>query len=851
MKRKRFSRQPASSALPQQILPSDLVEWDVTKVSLILTAASRGKKSSNRAANCEANLRVMSGNHVTLLRRFSEARKQYNEWLASTDILEMPVGSARYIIEALGKSSSRHLGNLLEKSIAVVQHHNEDCPNDCKDLVHCGQVLPDVSLVMLADLDASMSNFSRVTLTSMESIYTAAASLEDTSAGQPDFCDPSSFDPSSTPSTSKTFLSNIYTLPKFIAQDENHLIGDLLVDQYALGTPDMFGSQRVKFLSSDLTKLNRSVSFTRVLQHWCVSEHISLEAITRFLRLMHYYKPTIVLGDYDPRGAIPHTGRTLLSRSKRAQLDRSSRTGLSRQDYASSVFEENKCKAYNIFGPGFKTKDKVLTGRYVHFGLEKAILGTSIGLIHRFHYRNLLRRIHTVHPGLLPQEFLDMTKPESDEPFSRQLWYDWLTYKTPLVRQEQVVFEVRINADGAQWFESSYIKGTPILGKLVGVRTLSGSRRVKIPYHLAKPFVIGVFEQTGPKPPARKLLKDTIDEMNRLHPDGLLPEGDREGASFAVQVTCFDCDQPMRGDMKGCKVSGFYGCERCRTSGIFIERGNVPQVSKKTVEVTQTNADGQTTTTTKTKWLVRRRVPTLIGKGRNKMPSVQAANHEDVSEPQQQALVEEPLTNKRLIRHDSVNIPDVDEDEADSGRDASDEDGDDQDVGHAAIINSNKNTKKGRSAGVLLNQRHNLAVVGKRKKRKQQEAEEAEEAVSSADDDDDEGDKTDNTSASGSRSSNVGGLKGGATIETAAASSSKTSASSQKEPSKKRKIEGGSTYYPEIGALERNDKDWDNYRAPEIDTGPVSIPFWSNTYLRKCSIIHLNSNFNHVVLYPA
>jgi hypothetical protein len=149
---------------------------------------------------------------------------------------------------------------------------------------------------------------------------------------------------------------------------------------------------------------------------------------------------------------------------------------------------------------------------------------------------------------------------------------------------EPIVFDVRINADGAQWFESSYIKGTPILGKILSVRTLSGTVILKIPYNLAKPFVIGLFEQTGPKPPSDLLLADTIKEMKKLHPSQLMVGGDREGACFAVQVVCFDCDAPMRSDIKGTKYSGIYSCERCKARGVYIKRSRGEAHAQVTIE---------------------------------------------------------------------------------------------------------------------------------------------------------------------------------------------------------------------------------------------------------------------------
>jgi hypothetical protein len=821
------------SAQPSHLFePSDLVKWDLTKVAQILTAAANGDENRERGVNSEKALRFVAKTKDGLRRRLANAKSVYNQWMTSTDLLTMPLGSARYIVISAEKTNSGDFGPLLEKAIAVVQHHNEDCPDHCRDLVHCGQQMPDVSVVMLSALDASMSNFARVVVTDFQPIFDAAS--EDF-AGESLASPVISGDcllPSGHSSSNFSPLIDIYASPKLIAQDENRLVEDMLIDQYALGKPEMYGLDRIKLLSTRSQGLHMSLSFTRVLQHWCVSEHISSQAITRLLKMLHFYKPTITIGDYDAKtGSIPCTGRRLLTTSKRAQVSKGT-TGVT----SKSVFAEHQITPKIIFGPGFKTKDSVKVGRYVHFGLEKAILGTSIGLLHRYHYRNLLRRIHTVHPRLLPQLFVDLTRPTPEEPFSLPVWLKWLMDTRPVMeKQEPIVFEVRINVDGSQWYESSYIKGTPIFGKLTAIRTLSGSTRVKLPYNLAKPFVIGVFEQTGPKPPARKLMEDTIAEMNLLHPDTLLEGGDREGSSYAVQVTCFDCDAPQRADLKGTKLcSGYYGCERCHTKGVYVPRNNdgptkikVPQVTKQIVQVPQINAEGETTIVQKNVWGVRRPMMKNVRQGTKRPSHAAAADRSDINanEETQPETTEEPRKKRRKIQSEvGPSQEDISDEEADSGRDASDED-EHPDVGHDAIprtvqtnlraANKKKPRKVVKSGAVRLNQRHNLAVMSKRKQRAIDEDEEYVPSTSDEEQDDDAMDCSaiDNVNAGSTRA------------DITAANGADAGAAPKKKS--KRKMEGGATYFPEIGALERCDELWDDYRKPE-EAVDVSISNNSN-----------------------
>jgi len=882
MGKKKISKLSLNAALTASrvVQPSDLLTWDLSVTAVILNAAALGEQrthSSSKGHNSDNSLRTLNTRYE-IARRVKRAKGHYDKWLESTDVTTMALGSARYIVQKAEKTSSSRFGRLMEKALAVIHHHNSDCPDHCTDLIHDGQIVPDVSSVMLSALDSCVSNYARVTLTDPQVLFDATSSSDD-NAGLPgigdDLTTGESFylPPAGLPRQSAqswTPSTNIYSLPQFIAhQDESSIIEDMLVDQIMLGDCKTFGEDRIKWLSTHSTGLKMSLSFKRVLQHWSVQEHISQQAITRFLKLMHYYKPLITIHDYID-GTIPHTGRSLLSTSKTAQNERGRRT--TRGD-CTNFFDEHQCKVRTVFGPGLKSKDLIKVGRYVHFGLETAILGTSIGLIHRYHYRNLLRRIHTVHPLLLPELFLDLTKPESDEPFNRNVWLAWLTQKRQSMKtKEPIVFEVRINADGAQWFESSYVKGTPILGKLTAVRTLSGGQRVKIPYSLGKPFVIGVFEHTAGKPPAHDLLKETIDEMKSLHPDSLLEGGKREGESFAVQVTCFNCDAPMRADLKGSKAcSGFYGCERCRTKGVYVPKAKlaivketVPQTENSPAAADTTGKDGTPAPTTSTRW-VKKLVPIRKGKKKSSkkaqlLPAqeITIVKNGTKRSSQQAQLPTQETSNKRMRRLQEADLggpldtdapvdyasaeqenPDLGfETESPTDVDASDEDEDGGPALGVQTRGAKKKQQEGRSAAIRLHKRHSLVVTRKKKQR----TIEADEVTPSTDEEEEEEEETNDKGAGDTTATHEKAKSNGAGDTTAAKTKSTKSGG-------KRKKTGGSTYFPEIGAERRTDGDWHEYRWPE-ESGVVCLLF-NNEFLISVELLHLimMSNFSFVILY--
>jgi hypothetical protein len=105
-----------------------------------------------------------------------------------------------------------------------------------------------------------------------------------------------------------------------------------------------------------------------------------------------------------------------------------------------------------------------------------------------------------------------------------------------------------VNIDGVQWFKSSKVKGTPILGSIFSI-SKKGQPDVKIPN--SKPFIIGVLKHTV-KPDTSDFLQDLIEELEELQPDN------RQGDSFAVKLKCFCCDAVGRCELKGICNFGYF-----------------------------------------------------------------------------------------------------------------------------------------------------------------------------------------------------------------------------------------------------------------------------------------------------
>jgi hypothetical protein len=76
---------------------------------------------------------------------------------------------------------------------------------------------------------------------------------------------------------------------------------------------------------------------------------------------------------------------------------------LMRPDLDAESDDEEEARA--VSGP-IRKKSRELQ-QYVHFGLRKALLGDSIGILHRKNYFDMLRCVRNVDPRALATEFLE------------------------------------------------------------------------------------------------------------------------------------------------------------------------------------------------------------------------------------------------------------------------------------------------------------------------------------------------------------------------------------------------------------------------------------------------------------
>lgn len=291
------------------------------------------------------------------------------------------------------------------------------------------------------------------------------------------------------------------------------------------------------------------ITFKRILQHWAVKWGIVQDAIEDFIRLLQLVNPR---ADFSQ---LPKSGKTLFKVAPDAVVDK-----------LVTITE--------IKSPSVNDKPEK-TGEYMHLGVENAVRGISIGILHVSEHRQLFRLISYLFPKLLPKELVESAMSSGSNS-------DVSSTSTPMMVPSDIsqaatpandnnrstdptIIKIDVNIDGVVWFQSAASeKVVPILGKFHSISR--GSFTLKMP-SIQKPFIIGVFRGQG-KCSVQKLCHEFIKEMIKLG------DTSRSRLPFIVEISSFICDAPMRAELKGIvNFNGYYGCERCKTPGEMITPG--------------------------------------------------------------------------------------------------------------------------------------------------------------------------------------------------------------------------------------------------------------------------------------
>jgi hypothetical protein len=370
--------------LVESLTPQDLV--------YIRNAVAHGYKTFRKISLGAFN--VSDTKFVNRKRR--EVAAQLLEWRTSTtresDDLDddIPVGCARYLVKSVEFSDIAKRLKVFNFAQNLLRRHHSHCGDECVQ-VHSGE---GSSIRPLRAFSALLS-----------SIGTAAP------ADLPLFAD-------SQPSTSTLLLPSLPLQQQSLSPNDDEPIDDEGCGRDAENTLPLS-------VCNMLVRINgrEKYSFNKILANWQTANWVDHAVVSNLLADLNREQCQI---EYSGPNKLPLCSKTLL------KIDPQELTKACPIRPVRPA-EDAKIPEALVAGP---LGNKDLIGEYIHFGLKKALLGTSPGLIHRWEYIATLRRIHAVFPDLLPVEFVELTRPQLGEEGNQQVLINHMFNKLSLRTEE-------------------------------------------------------------------------------------------------------------------------------------------------------------------------------------------------------------------------------------------------------------------------------------------------------------------------------------------------------------------------------------------------------------------------------
>jgi hypothetical protein len=358
------------------------------EVAYVRNALAHGYQSFKKVK--ESAFETNSDRYVN--RKRGEVASRLIQWRKCRDLDNVPVGCARYLLQCEEFCGLAANLQILEFARKLLSRHRTSCDDTCVDLIHAGDQLNDDAITSLALFDAAS--------TSMDNLAPAWA-LDSSSVGL------------HMPSSPRTGLVSNYQSVDDLFQSQETLVERAIEEDFisgALGTA-LLGSSIPLEVCKMLVRTNVKTTYTfnQILQHWSVKRRIDHEAISELCFLLNRYQPQIL---YTGPNKLPLCAKTLLKIDhEKLKADCPTRTVRPAKD----ALDPRKPTLVPVKKPPGPLAEAARDGEYMHFGLEKALLGKSPGLVNRWEYIATLRRIHAVFPTLLPREFVELTLPQIGE----------------------------------------------------------------------------------------------------------------------------------------------------------------------------------------------------------------------------------------------------------------------------------------------------------------------------------------------------------------------------------------------------------------------------------------------------
>lgn len=193
--------------------------------------------------------------------------------------------------------------------------------------------------------------------------------------------------------------SEAFPLPLENCDHQNMVVHS---DDYSTGIDDaLFSFEEAKeaYMSGEKIMHKAKLSFEDLLRAFVVESKTPLMHITFFLTMLKRYKPYVNFDD------LPWTGRTLMRTNVSDRLGTEIHQIYEENGTSSQADEADEDAASSCASIGTENsenqdpmdlvsthpnepssiRNKVVTGKYVHFGLDRGVFGDSIGFTHIFH----------------------------------------------------------------------------------------------------------------------------------------------------------------------------------------------------------------------------------------------------------------------------------------------------------------------------------------------------------------------------------------------------------------------------------------------------------------------------------
>lgn len=176
-------------------------------------------------------------------------------------------------------------------------------------------------------------------------------------------------------------------------------------------------------------------------------------------------------------------------------------------------------------------------------------------------YKELLRRVHLLHPNMLPADVLEHVRPDALETsgFGGTVSSN-CSWEITETTAPSIIFNIHVSSDGVTPFKTEGSSVRCIMGRVDSLYSRSLKLTVPIPH--APPFLIGIYKGSFKK--SDGAIEGVVEELRHLSPTRSVGEG----RSVYVLSTAWIADAVEKSAVCGTVgTAGAVSCPRCEQEG--------------------------------------------------------------------------------------------------------------------------------------------------------------------------------------------------------------------------------------------------------------------------------------------